>query len=111
MTETATIAGITDEQLAALIAGRWEDDYSGTPGWERWVTDDDNGGRRLVHQWMFPSYYRPGEWNMSSGGEETWIDTLDEALKWCDNQAGNREIKPPSSTATKQEERFARWAA
>lgn len=34
-TETAATAGISDQQLAALVDGGWRDEDASTPGWER----------------------------------------------------------------------------
>ena len=86
MTETAAIAGVTEEQLEALIGGGWVDKAGGTPGWERIATV--YGRRRRVNQCVFPSHSRP-EWVADSDGVREWLDSLEEALRWCDNRVDN----------------------
>ena len=112
---TAAIAGISDEQLAALVAGRWVDDTNyALPAWERRILFDDEdggGGRRREWQQVYP-FLTGHRWHATSGPrEKTCADSLEEALKWCEDRAGNYEIAPPFGTATKQEERFAEAAA
>ena len=94
------VEGITDEELALLVEGGWFDDYTGTPGWGRTVKDEDG---KEMWQSVLPSPSRPGWW---AGGEEL-VDSLDEALSWCDDRAAGYKILPAEGTATKQEERFA----
>lgn len=105
MTETA-ITGISDEQLKALIGGRWEDDHSNLPGWQRWITVEDNDGRRWVRQSVFPSSRRLGKWSADSDDEHAWFSSLEEALRWCDDRTDDTE--PPEWPTTKQEDRFAK---
>lgn len=108
-TAEMVVTGITDEQLEALVGGGWEDDRTSTPGWERWVlVGGEDGEQRQVRQGVFPSFVR-SEWNaVFNPRESTWVDSLDEALKWCDDRAEAYEIAPLKGTATKQEDRFRR---
>ena len=104
---TAAATGITEEQLVALQAGGWDDDGHGTPGWERAVETDD-GGR--ADQLVFPCAF--GGWDANANsyvGDVIRQVTFDEALAWCDKQAGGRKPAKAGS-ATKQEDRFPRWA-
>ena len=106
-TETAVVTGITEEQLVALQAGGWGDDDTGSPGWER---DMKAGGGERMSQWIFPSNFVSGpRWIANSRDEGVRLNTLDEALTWCDEQAGGRKPAEAGS-ATKQEDRFAQWA-
>ncbi len=53
---------------------------------------------------------KPPGWRASFGPwKNAHTDTLDEALKWCNNEAGNGEIMSAEGAATRQEERFAWW--
>lgn len=115
---TETITGVSEEQLTALTAGRWVDDDTNTPGWERWMTViDEDGERWRVRQWVFPAYIRNG-WHVIAETEDKdeeerlagQTDTLEEALMLCDNWADSNEIERPSVSATLQEHRFTEWA-
>ncbi len=106
-TKTAA-AGISDEQLEALIAGGWEDDGTDTPGWRRWVLVVDEISERRVLQWVFPSF-GDHSWNVEvCPDDKMWVDGLDKALTRCDDWAGSRKIAAPEGAATKQEDRFVR---
>ena len=103
----AEITGISDAQLTELTAGGWSDDSSVTPGWRREVKDAALGEEEW--QSVFPSIIHPG-WKARFGpwgGTNT--GSLEEALRWCDNQVGNGEVLSADGSATKQEERFANW--
>ena len=113
-TETAA-PGITDQELAALILGGW-DDHPSRPQWERRVKVGKH--EMLQHVGPMPTY---GKWRAESplkgmiarhfghrGGVRA--DTLDEVLAWCDEQTRGRKPDKPG-TATKQEHHFASIAA
>ena len=102
--ETAVVTGITEEQLTVLQAGGWGDDDTGEPGWER----EFEAGERMS-QWIFPNFVSAPRWIANSRDEGVRLNTLDEALTWCDEQAGGRKPAEAGS-ATKQEDRFAQWA-
>ena len=109
-TDTAaaeTAAGITDQQLTALQAGGWGDDGGAEPGWEREAEAKDGGGRVRQRVWPLPAW---GRWYANSGDDRTGADVFDEALAWCDEQAGGRKSDKTGS-ATKQENRFASLTA
>ena len=119
------VAGITDKELSLLVEGRWFDDYSGTPGWERTVKDEDG---KEMWQSVSPSRKSPGwlaEGSVSDSLDEalSWCDglaadckilrvsdSLDEVLLWCDDRAADCKILPAEGAATKQEERFAAFS-
>ena len=117
-TDAAVVTGVTEEQLTALVEGRWRDapgvsDDDGMPGWDRDL--DGDGGS--VHQWIFPflSYFVSGvRWsansNAESGGGNVFVNSLDEALSWCDERAAGRKSDEEGS-ATKQENLFAQMLA
>ena len=111
-TDTASAAtGITEEQLTALVEGRWQDaPDNGKPGWNR----DLDGDGEIVHQWLFP-FNAPDDpgvrWSANSSGTHSgsrhvFVNSLDEALAWCDQRAGGSKPDEEGS-ATKQEEGFA----
>ena len=112
----AAVTGVTEEQLVVLVGGRWQDSPdNGMPGWHRNL----DGDGEIVYQWLFPAPAPddPGvvRWNAKSGspesgGEQVFVNSLDEALAWCDGRAaGRKPVK--AASATKQEDRFARIAA
>ena len=116
-TDTAVVTGVTEEQLTALVEGQWQDDDDlDTPRWERAVVV---GGEDMwMFQWIFPFIAADGSgvrWTANSGGthsgnEHVFVNSLDEALSWCDERAGDR--KPAAAgSVTKQENRFAELAA
>ena len=113
-TAEAAVTGITDEELSALQAGGWGDTDANTPGWRREV----KRGRRGRRQRIFPVIGGGGHafvWNAESRRsdseyEHVWLNSLDEALVWCDERVGGREPAKAGS-ATEQEDRFARLAA
>ena len=111
----AAVTGVTEEQLTALVEGQWQDaDLLDTPRWKRALV----GGK---DKWMFQDIYPFNaadgsgvRWNADSGSrsgdEHIIVNSLDEALSWCDQwAAGRKSVKPGS--ATKQENRFALLAA
>ena len=102
-TAEAAVTGITDEQLTALQSGGWGDnDAALLPAWKR---EFENGER--MFQWIFPSNFVSGpRWIADSRGEGVRLNSLDEALAWCDERAGGGEPAEAGS-ATKQEDRFA----
>ena len=103
------VTEITDQESAALIEGGWRDDDLDTPGWEREVKNESGG---WVSQWVYPRAWPSSvrsKWFANSGGEGEWMSTFDEAMSWCDKRAGGGEPAEPGS-ATKPEDRFARWA-
>ena len=105
MTETKTLeAGVSDNQMKTLIGGQWVDDFWSLPGWERQMTDGDG---KVIKQCVWATLSNP-LWNADSGDKKVWVDSLDEALQWCDNQVGNNIIKRPVGTATRQAGRFAK---
>lgn len=107
---SAAITDVSNKQLAALTAGGWVDDCNDMPGWERQVMVAEDGRQRRMRQWMFmifPHYLRPGEWIAGSGDEETLAASLDEALEWCSDRAGNSKICVSEGTATNQADRFS----
>lgn len=110
-TKTATIAGVSDEQLAALIAGRWVDDGDSAPGWQRWVAVKTETGWRQVRQSVFPSADGTVWRTLTEGEDEAgWVEqtnSLEEALTLCDNWAEGKEIYQTTGTATRQTNRFA----
>ena len=112
MTETATIVGISDEHLVALLRGRWVDDDSPTPGWQR-MTLGEGDRRRRVLQWVYPDDNRT-VWKARDAaigpalGITDRFSNLDKALKYCDDRASNREISSPSGITTNQADRFVR---
>ena len=104
----AAVTGISDQELAALIEGGWRDDRTDTPGWERAVKV--GGGRRMRQKVFAPAFAYGNGWKADSEGEVVWRDSLDQALAWCDEQAGDRKPAEPGS-ATEQEDRFASLTA
>lgn len=112
-----TIAGISDEQVAALVSGRWEDDDDDNikPHWRRQVLVRDVDGvcRAKMTQWVFPNIEGWGAYfdDITFGGQRTHDDSLLVALKWCDDQAKGYEIERPKGTATNQADRFVELAA
>ena len=104
---TAAVTEITDQELAALRSGGWNNnDDDDRPGWER---EMETGDGRRMRQSVFPSIFTG--WNAGSdSGDDLWRGTFDEALAWCDKRAGGRKPAKPGS-ATKQEARFVRLAA
>ena len=104
----AAVTGISDQELVALIAGGWRDDDTDTPGWKRAVKV--GGGKRMRQRVFAPAFAYGNGWKADSEGKVVWRDSLDEALDWCDEQAGGAKLAEPGS-ATEQEDRFARLAA
>ena len=102
----AAAAGITDEQLAALQAGGWDDADADTPGWQRFM-DTSTGG------WISQAMYTDDDfkWYALAGfaHRSPLLDSFEEVLAWCDEWAG--ELVPKAGAATKQEDRFAELAA
>lgn len=114
-TTAAPVTGITEE-LGALIAGGWEDDDSDSSGWMRRLLngdwDGDVDGRR-IRQRVFPASDSLG-WIASIECEmrkNTWVNSLEEALKWCEDRTENYKVVSAYSSAAKQEDRFAKLAA
>lgn len=103
------IMGVSDEQLAALNRGRWEDAgvSKSKPAWQRLVASEEDDGRG-THQWVTTGFFSPDKWQATSGGvkEDAWFDSLDDALKWCDDKAGGNKILVSYKPATRQEDRF-----
>ena len=102
----AEITGITDEQLTALQNGGWNDDSTNTPGWRRALKVEGGG---WVFQWIGPVYFfSSSEWKADSQGKNTWWNTFEEALAWCDERTrGGVPEAAPEDTTTKQETLFA----
>ena len=110
-----TIAGISDEHLAALVRGQWfDDDHAKSgPGWDRFVTVKNDDGQHRVRQWVYPCSTGPG-WAAGfrrlteSHVGQTWFDCFEDALKWCDDRADNimSAVKP----STRQTDRFSGWS-
>ena len=120
-TEAAEITGITDQELVALQAGRWGDDRTYTPGWERRVKEEDGGWmlQRVFLSttdsgWMSQHMSHVSAPSASQRisnfeGQINWWNRLDEALAECDKLAGGRKPDEEGS-ATKQEDIFAQQA-
>ena len=116
-TAAAAVTGVTEEQLTALVEGRWQDyENLDTPCWKRAVVV--GGKDRWIFQEITPFIAADGSsvrWDADSGGthsggEHICVNSLDEALAWCDQRAVSLEIDD-KGTATKQENRFARMVA
>ena len=123
-TAAAAVTGITDQQLTALQAGRWDDDaHSIWPGWERAVGEEDEDGG--VFQRLYLSTTDSGWTSQHAShagvpsasqkisnfeGQLNWWNSLDEAVAECDKLAGGRKPAEEGS-ATKQEDRFAKMLA
>ena len=107
-TAEAEITGITDQQLDALRSGGWHDDnHHYSPSWVRRIEEDVREERLL--QKVFPSYVA-SKWYGNSDWEGAEFGSLDKAIAWCNERAGDHKPAEPGS-ATKQEDRFARRAA
>ena len=104
-TATATAAGITEEELAALQAGGWDDYGTDSPCWEREVRAESG---EWTLQRVFPFIYeRVSRWDANSDGETAnFRNGIGEALAWCDKKVGGAKPDKPGS-ATEQEDRFA----
>ena len=66
------------------------------------VVDGDD-----INQFLWTSASAP-HWVAYTDDEWTYVDSLEDALEWCDEQADGYEIERPSGSATKQEDRFVR---
>ena len=101
-TGPAAVTGITEEELAALLNGDWEDDpHTDDPCWQRYVMG-------VGEQHVFPSKVGGGWTARHLNREFEYTDTLDAALTWCDNRTEGNKIAE-ERLATKQEDRFTRW--
>ena len=116
-TAAAAVTGVTEEQLTALQAGRWQDyENLDTPCWKRAVVV--GGKDRWLFQEITPFIAADGSsvrWSADSGGSHSGgdhidVNSLDEALSWCDQYAAGR-LTEEEGSATKQEDRFARMLA
>ena len=107
------ITGVTDEQLSLLVEGKWFDwdTTSNSPCWMRWVLVEDGKEDAEGRIWQRISCDGFRWWaRVAPNVGLAYADNLDNGLTQCDDWAGTKEIATPEGEATKQEERFARWA-
>lgn len=106
MATTTAAAGVSNKQLADLTAGGWVDVDSSYPSWERWVMVAD--GRRF-RQVVYPELPSAFDWRAISDGVLcVFVQSLEEALRCCDNLAEGCEIADPVGEATRQTDRFTK---
>lgn len=109
-TETAP-DGITAEHLETLVREGWFDDpISSLPGWQRWVTAEDDQGERRGLQRVWPSSvgwyanFGSGRWTEIS----SWSDNLDDILRWSNMLPEGNKIVSSGGVATRQADRFVK---